>query len=187
MKNDQEMTVLGGGCFWCTEAVFRGLRGVTSVTPGYAGGTVKNPTYEQVCTGQTGHVEGIKIEYNPKKISFRDLLNVFFATHDPTTPNLQGNDIGSQYRSIILTTTLQQEKEAKNFIQELDEPDKAGKKNHQTSPPIVTEVKPLEVFYEAEKYHHQYYQKNPWQPYCQMIINPKLEKVKTKFHELLQS
>ena len=174
---EKESIVFGGGCFWCTEAVFQNLKGVISVMPGYAGGTMANPTYEAVCSGTTGHAEVTKVEYDPTKISFRDLLTVFFATHDPSTLNRQGNDVGTQYRSAIFYTTEQQKEASAAFIKELDA--EAG------GSPIVTEVKPLDMFYEAEAYHRNYYQNNPEKAYCQVIINPKLEKVQKKFSELL--
>ena len=167
---------MGGGCFWCTEAVFRELKGVVSVMSGYADGSKPDPTYEEVSGGTTGYAEVIKIEYDPAVISFKDLLTVFFAAHDPTTPNRQGADVGTQYRSVILFTAPEQEKEAREFIAELS---KEGQK-------VVTELKPLEKFYEAEDYHRNYYQKNQNQPYCQLIISPKLEKLKEKFYKLLK-
>ena len=172
-----QIAVFGGGCFWCTEAVFGELQGVISVMPGYAGGTVKDPTYEAVSTGVTGHAEMTKVEYDPDKISYSDLLTVFFATHDPTTLNRQGNDVGTQYRSIILYTTEEQKKEAEDFIKQLDG----------SGPKIVTEIKPLSDFYKAEEYHRQYYFKNANAPYCRLVISPKLEKLKTRFYGLLKS
>lgn len=175
-----EIAIFGGGCFWCTEAVFGELKGVISVVPGYAGGHKENPTYEEVCGGKTGHAEVIKIEYNPEEIQYNDLLTVFFATHDPTTPDRQGNDVGPQYRSIILYTTEKQKYEAEDFIQKLNESSSEGK-------PIVTEIKPLDKFYEAEEYHREYYRKNTAQPYCQIVINPKLEKLQKEFAELLKT
>ena len=174
-----EVAVFGGGCFWCTEAVIEGLRGVISVMPGYAGGRTKNPTYEQVCMGTTGHAEVIRIEFDPARIAFRDLLTVFFSTHDPTTLNRQGNDVGTQYRSIILYTTEEQKREAEAFIRELDESRESPLKK------AVTEVKPLETFYPAESYHHKYYRKNTGQPYCQLVISPKMGKLKAHFDKLL--
>jgi len=177
VKERREIAVFGGGCFWCTEAVFEELRGVTSVMPGYAGGAIRNPTYKEVSAGKTGHAEVIKIEYNPEKISYRDLLTVFFATHDPTTLNRQGPDLGPQYRSIILYTTENQKKEAEMFIAKLNE----------SEPKAVTELKPLEAFYGAEEYHRKYYANNKSAPYCQVVINPKIEKLKAQFHELLKS
>lgn len=173
-----EIAVFGGGCFWCTEAVFKMLKGVASVLPGYAGGTTPNPTYDQVCDGQTGHAEVIRIEYDPKQVTFRTLMTVFFATHDPTTLNQQGNDYGTQYRSIILYTTPTQKQEAEAFIREVDESSKEGN-------PVVTEVKPLTTFYEAENYHRDYFARNPDKAYCNLIISPKVEKVQKQFAELL--
>jgi len=174
-----ETAIFGGGCFWCTEATFEMLEGVVSVMPGYAGGSTPNPSYEQVCGGETGHAEVIQVEFDPEKISFTDLLSVFFVVHDPTTRNRQGNDIGTQYRSIILTTNEKQKKEAEEFIRQLSENEFAGKK-------IVTEVQLLEIFYPAEGYHHHYFQKNPEKAYCQAVINPKVEKLRKHFTELLK-
>jgi peptide-methionine (S)-S-oxide reductase len=175
-----ETAIFGGGCFWCTEAVFSELRGVTSVAPGYAGGTTPDPTYEMVSSGRTGHAEVIKIEFDPSQISFNDLLTVFFATHDPTTLNRQGADIGTQYRSLVFYATDQQKKDAEAFIKKLNESDPNGK-------PVVTEIKPLEKFYEAEDYHHNYFKKNSGQPYCQVIIEPKVDKLQKEFAELLKN
>ncbi|MCR4306503.1 MAG: peptide-methionine (S)-S-oxide reductase MsrA [Candidatus Yonathbacteria bacterium] len=175
-----EEAIFGGGCFWCTEAVFKELKGVVSVAPGYAGGTKKNPTYDEVSDGTTGHAEVIRIEYDPALVSFRDLLTVFFATHDPGTLNRQGNDVGTQYRSIILYTNETQKEEAMRFIEEVNASNKEGNK-------ATTEVKPLDVFYEAESYHKDYFERNPENRYCQLIINPKLEKVQEKFAELLDA
>jgi peptide-methionine (S)-S-oxide reductase len=172
--------VFGGGCFWCTEAVFDELRGVQSVISGYAGGATKNPTYEQVCSGSTGHAEVIKIEFDPAQISFRDLMTVFFATHDPTTLNRQGNDAGTQYRSAILYADPQQKAEAAAFIKELDEA--TTYKN-----PIVTTLEPLTEFYPAEDYHQKFYANNPYQGYCQYTIPPKLNKLHKQFSALLKS
>lgn len=148
---------------------------MTSVMPGYSGGVRPNPTYEDICSGRTGHAEVAKIEYDPASISYRDLLTIFFAVHDPTTLNRQGNDVGTQYRSVIFYTSEDQRREAEAFIKEIDAPDSK----------VVTEVKPLEKFYEAEDYHRNYYQNNSDQPYCQIVISPKLEKLKEKFYELL--
>ncbi len=155
------------------------LKGVQSVVPGYAGGDTGKPTYEQVSTGTTNHAEVIKIEYDPTKISFEDLLTVFFASHDPTTQNRQGNDVGSQYRSIILYTDDEQKQTAEKFIQELNASSEFGT-------PIVTDIEPLKEFFEAESYHLDYYAKNKEQPYCELVINPKLEKVQQKFATLLK-
>jgi peptide-methionine (S)-S-oxide reductase len=176
---NKETIVFGGGCFWCTEAVFKTLKGVISVMPGYAGGTTPNPTYKSVSGGQTGHAEVIQVEYDPAQVSFNDLLTVFFATHDMTTPDRQGPDIGPQYRSIILYTTEEQKKASEEKIKEINASSSAGS-------PVVTEVKPLEKFYPAEEYHRDFYAKNPDQPYCQIVINPKLEKVEKDFADLLK-
>lgn len=175
----QETIVFGGGCFWCTEAVFNMIRGVVSVIPGYAGGTAGNPTYEQVCSGTTGHVEVIKIAYDPQQVALNDLFSVFFGSHDPTTKNRQGNDVGSQYRSVIFYTTAEQKVAAERFIKEVNDSNPVGK-------PIVTTVEPLVKFYEAETYHQDYYLKNRGNPYCEIVINPKLENVQQKFAELLK-
>lgn len=178
-EDNHEIAVFGGGCFWCMEAVFLELEGVEKVMSGYAGGIVQNPTYEQVCEGDTGHAEVIKIEYNPKKILYEDLLAVFFATHDPTTLNRQGNDMGVQYRSTILYTSEDQREKAENMIRELGV--SSVYKN-----PMVTEVKPLERFYKAEDYHKDYYRANPSAPYCQIVIAPKIEKFERRFKNLLK-
>jgi len=173
---NKKIAVFGGGCFWCTEAIFEKLKGVISVMPGYAGGATKNPTYENVSTGNTGHAEVIRIEYEPEQILYSDLLTVFFATHDPTTPNRQGADVGTQYRSVIFYTTEGQKKDAVNYIKKLNE----------SEPKAITEIKPLDTFYEAEEYHRKYYANNTSAPYCQTVINPKIEKLKSRFHELLK-
>ncbi|HWO42873.1 MAG TPA: peptide-methionine (S)-S-oxide reductase MsrA [Candidatus Eisenbacteria bacterium] len=180
MAGQKQIAVFGGGCFWCTEAVFERLRGVDSVTSGYAGGTTGNPTYEEVCSGTTGHAEVVRIEYDPDEISYRDLLAVFFATHDPTTPNRQGNDVGPQYRSIVLYATPEQKRQAEAFIEELNRTNAFGA-------PVVTAVEPLAEFYPAEAYHQKYYAQNPYQPYCQITIPPKLTKLKQRFAALLKS
>jgi len=170
--------VFGGGCFWCTEAVFKMLKGVVSVIPGYAGGNAPDPTHEEVSSGTTGHAEVVEVVYNPEIISFEDLLTVFFATHDPTTPNRQGADIGTQYRSAIFYTNEEQKTKALRFIDELND-------SHKNGAPVVTEVSALENFFPAEDYHLDYYAKNKSKPYCQVVINPKLEKVQEKFAALL--
>jgi peptide-methionine (S)-S-oxide reductase len=174
-----QTVAFGGGCFWCTEAVFNELAGITAVTSGYAGGTTENPTYEEVCSGRTGHAEVVQVEYDPSQVSFQELLTVFFATHDPTTLNRQGADIGTQYRSVIFYTTDEQRQEAENFIADLNA-------SHSKGDPVVTEVKPLTHFYSAETYHQDYYQENPGNPYCAVVINPKLQKVQAQFAELLK-
>jgi len=176
----RESAVFGGGCFWCTEAVFAELKGVVSVMPGYAGGRTKNPSYEEVCDGTTGHAEVIRIEFDPAEIGFRDLLTVFFATHDPTTLNRQGNDVGTQYRSVILYANEEQRREAEAFIKELNDSKTFGR-------PVVTTLEPLKDFYDAEEYHRNYYAKNPYQPYCQYMIPPKLGKLHKQFKDLLKT
>ena len=170
------IAVFGGGCFWCTEAVFSSLQGVSEVTPGYAGGSVPNPTYEQVCSGKTGHAEATKIVFDPAVITYNDLLTVFFATHDPTTLNRQGADVGTQYRSVIFTTTDEQASDAYAFIERLN----------QDGPKVVTDIQALPEFYPAEDYHKNYYERNKDQPYCEAVISPKLEKLQAKFSELLK-
>lgn len=175
----KEIAVFGGGCFWCTEAIFKMMRGVYSVAPGYAGGTTENPTYEQVSSGTTGHAECVRIEYDPEQVKYRDLLTVFFGSHDPTTVNRQGPDTGTQYRSVIFTTTPEQKAEAEAVIAEINASATRGA-------PIVTDVEPLTAFYEAENYHHDYFANHKEASYCQLVINPKLEKVRQKFAALLQ-
>ena len=175
----KEIAVFGGGCFWCTEAVFKMLNGVVSVTPGYAGGTKPNPTYDEVCSGKTGHAEVTRIEYDPAKVSYHTLLTVFFATHDPTTLNRQGADIGTQYRSIIFYTTPAQKEKAEAFIREIEASTSEG--SH-----VVTEVQPFTEFYEAENYHRDYFARNPEAAYCDLIISPKVQKVQKEFAELLK-
>ena len=159
--------VFGGGCFWCLDAVFRRVKGVKNVIVGYAGGRRPNPTYEQVCTGVSGHAEVIEIEYDEKIISYDELLDIFFKIHDPTQLNRQGNDIGTQYRSIILYTNETQKQKAVKKTEDLKS---KGIK-------VVTEIKPLEVFYKAEEYHQNYFEKNPTNPYCVYIISPKIAKL----------
>jgi peptide-methionine (S)-S-oxide reductase len=176
----KEVAIFGGGCFWCTEAVFKMIKGVTLVKPGYTGGETENPTYEEVSTGESGHAEVIYIEYDPVQVNYRDLLTVFFGSHDPTTLNRQGNDIGSQYRSVIFYTTEKQKIEALNFIKEINDSNPNGK-------PAVTEVSPLTKFYDAENYHKNYYKNNKENLYCQIVINPKLERVQKEFAHLLSN
>lgn len=173
-----EKVAFGGGCFWCTEAVFLEIKGVQAVTPGYAGGSTSNPTYEEVSTGATGHAEVILIEYDPAVVPFSRLLEVFFASHDPTTLNRQGADVGTQYRSIILCETEAQKEESENAIKELE-------RNKAYQKPIVTEVVMLTKFYPAEEYHKKYYERHPNEGYSQAVIAPKVEKVKEKFRGLL--
>lgn len=173
-----EIAVFGGGCFWCTEAVFKMLKGVVAVEPGYAGGRIPNPTYEQVSAGNSGHVEVARVEYDPALISFKSLMTVFFGSHDATQINRQGNDVGEQYRSVIFYTTVEQKAEAEAFIKDLNDSSKEGK-------PIATTVEPLSNYSTAEDYHKNYYANNQNQGYCQVIIAPKLQKVQEKFGELL--
>ncbi len=180
MAQNKHIAVFGGGCFWCTEAVFKMLRGVTTVAPGYTGGTKENPTYGDVCDGNTGHAEVVRIEFDPQQISYHDLLTVFFATHDGSSLNRQGNDVGTQYRSVIFYADETQKAEGEHYIQELNSSNSQGK-------PIITALEPLRKFYVAEQYHHDYYARNPEQAYCQVIINPKLQKVQEKFSQLLTS
>ncbi len=180
MPEQKEIAVIGGGCFWCTEAVFKMLRGVSSVLPGYAGGDTPNPTYDEIARGMTNHAEVIKIEYDPALVKYTDLLTVFFGSHDPTTPNRQGHDVGTQYRSIILYTTDKQKVEVEKFISDINSSNKMGA-------PIVTEVKQLDVFYDAENYHKDYYANNSGNMYCELVINPKLEKVQKDFAQLLNN
>lgn len=181
MENDKnkEIVAFGGGCFWCTEAVFKMLRGVSKVLPGYAGGHTENPTYDQVCSGKTGHAEVVYLEYDPSQVKFRDLLTVFFGSHDPTTKNRQGNDVGDQYRSVIFYTAEAQKEESEKFIQEINNSNSLGA-------PIVTELERLPKFYEAEDYHKNYFENHKENPYCEIIINPKLEKVQKNFSSLLK-
>ena len=172
MKTTIEKIVFGGGCFSCTEAVFQLFKGDLKQTPGYAGGKAKNPTYENVCTGETGHAEVLEIEYNQKAIEFDTLLDIFFTMHDPTTLNVQGADVGMQYRSIILYSAEAQKKKAEAFIKKIQK---------DFSDPIVTEIKKLTAFYPAEDYHKDYYVNNPLQPYCALTIGPKIAKIKKKY------
>ncbi len=170
----RELATLAGGCFWCLEAVYDQLKGVKSVTSGYAGGQLPNPSYEAVCTGRTGHAEVVQIEFDPVVLSYQDLLDVFFTIHDPTTLNRQGNDIGPQYRSAIFAHSPEQQAAAEQTIAALND--------EQLWPnPIVTEVKPLEVFYPAEDYHQEYFVKHPNQGYCQVVIAPKVAKFRSKY------
>jgi peptide-methionine (S)-S-oxide reductase len=174
-----ETATFGSGCFWCTEAVFQNLRGVKSVVSGYSNGHVENPTYEAVCTGSTGHAEVIQVTYDPAEIKFDDLLKVFWQTHDPTTPNQQGNDVGTQYRSAVFYHSDEQRKVAEQYKQQLDAAKSFAR-------PIVTEITAIKSFYPAEKYHQNYFNLNPSQSYCQFIIRPKVEKFNKEFKELLK-
>ncbi len=171
--------IFGGGCFWCVEAVFNMLKGVESVSSGYTGGNLPNPTYQDICTGKTGHAEVVKAEYSPNIISLEQLLAVFFTSHDPTTPNQQGADIGTQYRSVIFYNDPEQKEVTKNYIQKLTD-------EKIFAQPIITQVLPLEKFYPAEDYHQNYYANNQTQPYCQRVIDPKIIKLKKTFSHLLK-
>jgi len=187
LKKEKKMTqddklvkaTFGSGCFWCTEAIFDRVEGVKSVTSGYAGGSVANPTYKQVCTGSTGHAEVIQLTYNPNEISYDELLEIFWKTHDPTTLNRQGADVGTQYRSVIFYHNNEQKKKAEKYKEELD---KAGI----WKDPIVTQIVPFTNFYEAEDYHQEYYENNPNQSYCSLVITPKVEKFEKIFKKRLK-
>jgi len=174
-----EVTTLAGGCFWCLEAVFDELRGVSDVRSGYMGGRMKNPSYRDVCTGKTGHAEIVQVTFDPATIAFRDLLEVFFAIHDPTTHNRQGADVGTQYRSAIFYHSPEQQATAEAFIAELT----AAKAYRD---PIVTQVVPAEVLYEAEDYHQEYFKNNNAQPYCQFVVAPKVTKLRKEFSRKLK-
>jgi peptide-methionine (S)-S-oxide reductase len=178
-QHDQATATLGGGCFWCLEAVYKDLKGVERVVSGYAGGEVLNPTYEQVCGGRTGHAEVVQITYDPNVVSYRDLLDVFFTIHDPTTPDQQGADIGPQYRSIILYESPEQKAEAERKIAEQRE-------KGVWDAPIVTQVVPLEKFWPGEAYHQDYFENNPRQRYCQIVIAPKVAKFRKEYFERLK-
>jgi peptide-methionine (S)-S-oxide reductase len=176
----EQTAIFGGGCFWCIEAIFQRLTGVSHVESGYMGGQIENPTYQQVCGGDTGHVEVVRVTFNPDEISYRDLLDVFFTVHDPTTLNRQGNDAGVQYRSVIFHNDEEQKKIAEETIAELT----ATKAFPE---PIVTSVEPAEKFYVAEDYHQNYYNENSRQPYCMFVISPKLAKFEKKFAEKMRA
>jgi len=173
-----EIATLGGGCFWCIDTIFRELKGVEKVESGYAGGRMANPTYRDVCSGMTGHAEVVQVTFDPSVLSFRDLLRVFFTVHDPTTPDRQGADIGTQYRSIILYHSDEQRETAKQVIDELS-------REKVWDDPIVTQLVPFTTFYSAEKYHQDYYSQNPNQPYCQIVIAPKVAKFRKAYLERL--
>jgi peptide-methionine (S)-S-oxide reductase len=179
-SNQREVATLAGGCFWCLEAVFDDLRGVDSVESGYAGGEVANPTYEQVCSGETGHAEVVRVTFDPQVLTFRELLEVFFTIHDPTTLNRQGADIGTQYRSAVFYHSPEQKEVAEKTIKELNA-------EGIWDAPIVTEVVPLKEFYLAEDYHQEYYARNPSQGYCRMVVAPKVAKFRQKFLAKLKS
>lgn len=174
-----EVAVLAGGCFWCMEAVFVELKGVEKVESGYTGGNLQNPTYEEVCDDKTGHAEAVQITFDPKVISYKQLLQVFFTVHDPTTLNRQGNDAGTQYRSAIFYSDEDQKKMAQEVMKEVKESGIWGK-------PLVTELRPLTKFYKAEDYHQEYFKKNPLQPYCLMVVGPKVSKFRKMYFEMLK-
>jgi peptide-methionine (S)-S-oxide reductase len=174
-----ETATLGGGCFWCLDAVFRQLRGVERVESGYAGGRRQNPSYEQVCSGATGHAEVVQVGFDPAVIAYRDLLDVFFTIHDPTTPNRQGADVGTQYRSVIFWHDERQRAEAEEAIAALE-------RSGVYDAPIVTELAPLPEFYPAEAHHQDYYAANPAQPYCSVVVAPKVAKVRQQYVERLR-
>jgi peptide-methionine (S)-S-oxide reductase len=174
LASGRETATVGGGCFWCIEAVFSELRGIEKVESGYSGGTVANPTYEQVCTGRTGHAEVVQITFDPRMISYREILQIFFIMHDPTTSNRQGNDVGTQYRSVIFYHSNEQKGIAEQVIREVDAAKIWGA-------PIVTQVEPFKAFYRAEDYHKEYFRKNPEQAYCRFVIEPKLAKLRNQY------
>lgn len=175
---DKEVATLAGGCFWCLEAVFQQLKGVERVQSGYSGGHVKNPSYQQVCTGATGHAEVVQVTFDPAVVSYRELLGVFFTIHDPTTLNRQGPDAGTQYRSAIFYHTAEQKEAAEQVMAELEA-------QHVWDDPLVTEIVPLEAFYPAEEYHRDYYRRNPDQSYCRVVIAPKVGKFRKQYLEKL--
>lgn len=174
-----EVATLAGGCFWCLEAVFREVDGVESVTSGYTGGTTLNPTYEQVCSNKTGHAEAVQLTFDPARISYREILEIFFSVHDPTTRNRQGPDTGTQYRSAIFYHNEQQKAIAEGLIRELDE-------SRLWEKPIVTQIAPLDRFYPAEDYHQEYFSRHPEQAYCQMVISPKVNKFRKQWAKRLK-
>ena len=178
-QSQNEIATLGGGCFWCLEAVYDELQGVQSVESGYTGGRVKDPTYEDVCSGTSGHAEVVQVTFDPAVVSFRDILKVFFVIHDPTTLNYQGNDYGPQYRSAIFYHSAEQKATAEEVIAELVA-------EHVWDKPIVTEITPASIFYIAETGHQEYFQRNPYQPYCMMVVQPKVAKFRKKFVERLK-
>lgn len=180
MSSRREVATLGGGCFWCLEAAYQQLQGVENVQSGFAGGHIRNPAYREVVRGTTGHAEVVQVTFDPEVISYRDLLDVFFTIHDPTTLNRQGADIGTQYRSIILYHSPEQKESAEQVIAELEERDVSVD-------PIVTEIEPLKEFFPAEEYHRDYYRRNPDQAYCQIVISPKLAKLRQKHLSKLEN
>jgi peptide-methionine (S)-S-oxide reductase len=180
MPANQEVATLGGGCFWCLEAVYDNLRGVTDVVSGYAGGKRENPSYEQVCSGATGHAEVVQVTFDPSVVSYREILEVFFTIHDPTTLNRQGGDVGTQYRSVIFYHSEEQKRSAEELMRELRE-------EGVWTQPIVTELTPAPAFYPAEQYHQEYFARNPGQGYCQAVVSPKVAKFRSKFAAKLKA
>jgi peptide-methionine (S)-S-oxide reductase len=178
MQKETETATFGSGCFWCTEAIFQQVEGVIKVESGYSGGKVKNPTYKEVCSGLTGHAEVVRLKYDPELISYDELLEIFWATHDPTTPNQQGADVGTQYRSVVFYHNEEQRQRAEHFKSRLEEERVFDK-------PIVTEISPAETFYKAEDYHQDYFKLNSNAPYCSFVIKPKLEKFRKVFENKL--
>lgn len=179
-NSNLETATLGGGCFWCTEAVFDNVRGVEDVVSGYAGGQTENPTYQEVCSETTGHAEVVQIEFDPDEISYKEVLEIFFGTHDPTTLNRQGNDVGSSYRSAVFYHTPEQKETAEAVVKELTDEDVFGK-------PVVTEITEFTNFYPAEDYHQNYFANNPNQPYCAAVVAPKVGKFRQKFAARLKN
>jgi len=177
MTKQAEVAILGGGCFWCLEAVYLEVRGVTRVESGYMGGHELNPTYEQVCAGSTGHAEVVRVEFDPEQVGYRDILEVFFTIHDPTTPNRQGNDVGPQYRSVIFFNSAEQESTARHVIAEMA---------NVWDAPIVTELKPAATWYRAEDYHQDYFNRHPLQGYCAFVVEPKVAKFRKTFGNRLK-
>lgn len=180
MSNAMEVATLGGGCFWCTEAVFLQVRGVEKVVSGYSGGHVRNPTYEQVCARTTGHAEVVQVTFDPSVIGYREILEIFFATHDPTTPGRQGGDVGPQYRSVVFAHSPEQERIARAFMDELAREGTFGA-------PIVTELAPFVEFFPAEAYHQDFFARNPMQPYCAVVVSPKVAKLRRSFAHRLRT
>ncbi len=179
MSGSTETAVLGGGCFWCTEAVFQEVEGVTRVQSGYSGGTKANPTYEQVCTGNTGHAEVVQLTFDPQVISYSDILEIFFSVHDPTSLNRQGDDVGTQYRSVIFATSEDQKKAALDYMAKLGS-------SGQYEKPIVTRVEDFSAFYPSESYHWNYFMQNSDKPYCRLVISPKLDKFRKHYGTILK-
>lgn len=177
---ETQMATLAGGCFWCLEAVYKELRGISRVTSGYAGGAVPNPSYEAVCSGRTGHAEVVQLEFDPGAVSYKEILEVFFTIHDPTTLDRQGADVGTQYRSAIFYHSPEQKLIAEQVIEDMES-------RTVWKDPIVTQVVPLDAFYPAEEYHHDYFARNSWQPYCQMVVAPKVAKFRKQFLQKLRA